>query len=313
VAGASRTAKAKKTKDEGTLTMQLCDAMKLLRTAAVPAISIVIGVSVVASTRAQAKPSTAAAAPTIQLQPYTAQDQSVSAGVPSGWKVLSAVGGSINLSGPQGETINFGDIFVVHDGPFQLGQKGPGAAFMSMPSSAKLTDKLVMFLQQDDSIAGKPVAQIKFIYAAPLQVPATMGQCGVFAVAFSAPAAPAEGMGVFCSLPPDTAQLFKLVLLLGAAPTAIATQTVPTVAAVYKSYKIAPGWAQKMLSPYTLPPTASAGPGAGGAAETQMFLAAMANNQQAIDHGFTCADAGILGNGSNWETPRECGGWAPNF
>ena len=44
-----------------------------------------------------------------------------------------------------------------------------------------------------------------------------------------------------------------------------------------------------------------------------MYLRAMANNQRVIDHGFTCADANILGNGSNWETPRECGGWAPNF
>ena len=100
---------------------------------------------------------------------------------------------------------------------------------------------------------------------------------------------------------------------MGTAPSAIAAQTVPTVEAVYNSYKIAPGWAQKMLSPYT--PTASAPPGGGtgSAAETQMYLRAMANQQAVIDHGFTCADANIIGNGSNWETPRECGGWAPNF
>jgi hypothetical protein len=49
------------------------------------------------------------------------------------------------------------------------------------------------------------------------------------------------------------------------------------------------------------------------AAETQMFLRAMANNQRVIDHGFTCADANIIGNGTNWETPRERGGRAPNF
>ncbi len=121
---------------------------------------------------------------------------------------------------------------------------------MSMPSSAKLTDKLVMFLQQQLSLSGKPVAQIKFIYAAPVQVPASTGQCGMFAVDFSGTAAPAKGMGVFCSLPPDSAQMYKLVLLMGTAPSAIAAQTVPTVAAVYKSYKIAPGWVQKMLSPY---------------------------------------------------------------
>ena len=140
-----------------------------------------------------------------------------------------------------------------------------------------------------------------------------MGQCGMFAINFSGTATPTKGMGIFCSLPPDTAQLFKIVLLMGTAPAAIAAQTVPTVAAVYNSYKIAPGWLQKMLSPYTLPISAASGPGPAGAAETQMYLRAMANNQQVIDHGFRCADAGILGNGSNWETPRECGGWAPNF
>jgi len=134
----------------------------------------------------------------------------------------------------------------------------------------------------------------------------------MFAVDFSGSASPTKGMGVFCSLPPDTAQMFKLVLLLGTAPSAIAAQTVPTVAAVYKSYKVAPGWVQKMLSPYT--PVASVSPqGPGSAAETQMYLRAMANQQAVIDHGFRCADAGIVGNGSNFETPRECGGWAPNF
>jgi hypothetical protein len=217
------------------------------------------------------------------------------------------------MSGPQGETINFGDVFLAHNGQFQLGQRGSGGAMMNMPASAKLSDKLVMFLQQEQSLAGKPVAQIKFIFATPLQVPANMGQCGMFAVDFTGTATPTKGMGIFCSLPPDTAQLFKVVLLLGTAPSAIAAQTVPTVGAVYKSYKIAPGWLQKMLSPYTATVSASPGQMANSAAETQMYLRAMQNNQQVIDHGFRCADAGILGNGSNWETPRECGGWAPNF
>jgi hypothetical protein len=309
----SRKAKSPQDHGRGALTMQERDAMKFLRIAAVPVISIIIGVPAFVSAPAQAKPAAAPAASPVQLQPYTAQDQSLSAGVPSGWKVISAAGGSINMSGPQGETINFGDVFVAHDGPFQLGQKGPGPAVMSMPSSAKLSDKLVMFLQQEESLSGKPVAQVKFIYAAPLQVPAATGQCGIFAVDFSGAAAPAEGMGVFCSLPPDTAQLFKIVLLMGTAPSAIAPQTVPAVEAVYNSYKIAPGWVQKMLSPYTPASAASPAQGAGAAAETQMFLNAMANQQRVIDHGFTCADANILGNGSNWETPRQCGGWAPNF
>jgi hypothetical protein len=293
--------------------MQICDAMKFLRIAAVPAILTIIGVPAFVSAPAQTTPSTAPTAPPVQLRTYTAQDQSVSAGVPSGWTVINAVGGSINMSGPNGETINFGDVFVVHDAPFQLGQRGPGAALLNMPSSAKLSDKLIMLLQQREAIGGTPVAQIKFIYAAPLQLPPNTAQCGVFAVALSAPAAPAEGVGLFCSLPDDSAQLFKVVLVMGAAPAAIASQTVPTVAAVFHSYKIAPGWVQKMLSPYT--PAARATPGGGGdsPAEVQMYLAAMQNQQAVIDHGFTCANANIVGNGSNWETPVECGGWAPDF
>jgi len=282
------------------------------RIATLSVISTIIGISTLVSAAAQTN-SPAPAAPPVQLQPFTAKDQSVSAGVPSGWKVVSAVGGSINLSGPNGETINFGDVFLTQNGPFQLGKKGPGAALMTMPSSAKLTDKLVMFLQQEESLGGKPVAQIKFIYATPLQVPPNMGQCGMFAVDFTGTSTPAKGMGVFCSLPPDTAQLSKLVLLMGTAPSAIAAQTVPTVGAVYNSYKIAPGWMQRMLSPYTPLPTASAGQGPGSSAETEMYLRAMQNNQRVVDQGFRCADAGIIGNGSNWETPRECGGWAPNF
>lgn len=297
--------------------MQRSDYKKFHRVACMMASTIIVVLPGFVFAGAQPNPSAATAAPPVQLQPYTAQDQSVSAGVPSGWKVMSAAGGSINMTGPQGETINFGDVFLAQNGPFHLGQKGPGAALMTMPSTAKLTDKLVMFLQQEQSLAGKPVAQIKYIYATPLQVPANMGQCGMFAADFTGTPTPTKAMGVFCSLPPDSAQLFKLVLLMGTAPSAMAVQTIPTVAAVYNSYKIAPGWAQRMLSPYTMPAAASGGQGAmppaASAAETQMYLRAMANNQSVIDHGFRCADAGILGNGSMAETPRECGGWAPNF
>jgi|HubBroStandDraft_6_1064221.scaffolds.fasta_scaffold486243_2 hypothetical protein len=293
--------------------MQICDAKKFLRIAAVPVISIMISFPAFVSAGAQAKPTSAPAAPPVQLQPYTAQDQSVSAGVPSGWKVASAAGGSFNMTGPQGETITFGDVFLAHDGPFQLGQRGPGPALLSMPSSAKLTDKLTMFIQQQELFAGSPAAQVKFLYAAPLQSLPAGVQCGVFVIEISGIAVPAKGMGIFCSLPPDIARLSKIVLLMGAAPSAIAPQTVPTVAAVYKSYRIAPGWLQKMFAPYTQPAAASPAQMANQAAEIRMYQNAMANQQQAIDHGFRCADAGILGNGSNFETPRECGGWAPNF
>ncbi len=290
--------------------MRVCGAMRFLRVAAAPAILTINLMPAFVSGGAQEKP--AAPSSPVQLQPYTAPDQSASAGVPQGWKVTGAVGGAIVMSGPQGEGISLGNVFVAHDGPFQLGQKGPGGAFMTMPSSAKLTAKLVMILQQIARLNGQPVPQFQFLYAVPLQVPAAMGQCGMFVSEATGVATPAKGTGLFCSLPDDRGQFFKSVLIIGSAPNAIAVQSVPAVEAVFKSYKIAPGWAQKMFSPYTTLASAAPQPELGGPDETQMFLSAMANNQRAMDVGFACADANIVGNGSNWQTPRECGGYAPN-
>jgi hypothetical protein len=292
--------------------MRVCAPIRFLRIAAVSAILTIILIPAFVCGRAQAKPPAAATSSPVQLEPYTAPDQSASAGVPQGWKVTGAVGGAIVMSGPQGEGITLGNVFVAHDGPFQLGQKGPGGAFMTMPSSAKLADKLVMILQQIASLNRTPVPQVTFLYAAPLQVPAAMGQCGMFVAESTGGTQPAKGMGMFCSLPDDRAQFFKSILIIGSAPNPIAVQTVPAVEAVFKSYTIAPGWAQKMFSPYTTSASAAPQPGLSGADETQMFLRAMANNQRVSDIGFACADANIIGNGSNWQTPRECGGYAPN-
>jgi len=292
--------------------MQICNAMKSLRIAAVPVISIIIGIPAFVSAGAQAKPSTAPAAPPVQLQPYTAQDQSVSAGVPSGWNVTSAAGGSINMAGPQGETINFGDVFLAHNGPFQLGQKGPGPALMSMPSSAKLTDKLTMFIQQQESLTGSPAAQVKFLYAAPLQSPPAGVQCGMFVIAISGISVPGDGMGIFCSLPDDSAHLFKIGLFMGTAPAAIAAKTQPTVLAVFKSYKLAPGLVQKMFGPYTAPAASSVASAATTAAETNAYLREIAIGQHGSDVGFACADANIIGT-PNRQVANECGGWEPSF
>ena len=294
--------------------MQICEAMKFPRIAAVAVISIIIGIMGVpafVSAGAQTQPSASPAAPAVQLQTYTAQDQSVSAGVPSGWKVGNAAGGQINMSGPQGEAINV-DVFVAQDGTFQLGQKGPGVALMSMPSSAKLTDKLTMFIQQQQALAGSPAAQVKFLYAAPLQSPPAGVQCGMFVIAISGISVPGDGMGIFCSLPDDSAHLFKIVLFMGTAPAAIAAKTQPTVLAVFKSYKLAPGLVQKMFGPYTAPAASSVASAATTAAETNAYLREIAIGQHGSDVGFACADANIIGT-PNRQVANECGGWEPSF
>ena len=295
--------------------MQICDAMKLLRIAAVPVISLIIGLPAFVSAQAQATPSTAPAAPAlppVQLQTYTAPDQSASAGVPAGWKVAGASQTNIELSGPQGEVIDLGEGIIAHDGPFQLGQTGPDGSNMSMPYSAKLTDKLTMVLQQRAALNGNPVPQVKFLYAAPLQSLPAGFQCGVFVIAVSGTATPGNALGIFCSLPEDRLQFFKNFLTVGSAPTAIAAKDAPTIVAVIKSFKIPPAWLQKKFALFTAPASASPSAGGGSPAEVQMYLQAMQKQQQVIDHGATCVGAGIVGP-SSWGQAAQCGYLSPAF
>jgi hypothetical protein len=280
--------------------MQVRDAMQLIRflkIAVVPVISIVIGVPAVVCAQTQGTPSSgqsAPALPPVQLQTYTASDQSASAGVPAGWKVAGAAQTNIILSGPQGEVINLGEGIIAHDGTFQLGQTGPDGSNMSMPYSAKLTDKLIMVLEQRAALNKNPVPQFKFIYAAPLQSMPAGFQCGVFVISASGVATPADALGVFCSLPEDSLQYYKNFLIIGSAPTAIAPTEVQTVAAVIKSYKVPPAWLQKKFALFTAPAAASP-QGPGDPAEVEMYLNAMQQQQNVIDHGASCVDAGLVG------------------
>jgi hypothetical protein len=265
----------------------------------VPAILTITGVPAFVSAGEQAKPAAAPAAPPVQLQTYTLPDGSASAGVPAGWNAKGGASGMITLSGPQGATIILGQIIVAHDGPFQVGQKGPNGAVITMPSSAKLSDKLLMIFEQTAAINGEGAPQIKFIYGALLQVPSAMGQCGVFIV--SNATTQLNAMGVLCSLPDDSGQFFKNILIIGSAPAAVASQTVPTVLAVFKSYKIAPGWSQKILSPFMTPAAEGPSPQYGVDSYTSGIM-----QQRAIDIGAQCVDAGLVGP-SSFGQAAECG------
>jgi len=279
--------------------MQIRAAMTFLRVAALPVISIVVGVPAFVPVPAQTAPPTAPAAPPVQLQTYTLSDGSASAGVPAGWNAKGGASGMIVLTGPQGENITLGDIVLAHDGPFQVGQKGPDGAGIVMPSSAKLSDKLLMIFEQTAAINGEGAPQIKFIYGALLQVPSAMGQCGVFIV--SNATTQLNAMGVLCSLPDDSGQFFKNILIIGSAPAAVAAKTVPTVLAVFKSYKIAPGWSQKILSPFMTPAAEGPSPQYGVDSYTSGIM-----QQRAIDIGAQCVDAGLVGP-SSFGQAAECG------
>jgi hypothetical protein len=282
--------------------------MNTLRIAAVPAILVVFGIPAVVTARAQA---TSPAATTVQLQSYTAPDKSASAGVPPGWQVTNAGSGAIDMTGPQGEAVDF-KIIVAHDGPFQLGQRGPNGADLTMPSSARLSDKLVMVLDQQAALKGMPVPQVKYLYQAPIKMPSGMGQCGMFAISAAAGANSGDAMGIFCSLNDSSAQFFKTFLMYGAAPTTIAAQTVPTVEAIFKSYKLAPGWTQKILSPYT--PADAANPGPGGSGYPSAASGSTADGPGSSG-GYTPGPGGSgypsAASGSTADGPGSSGGYTP--
>ena len=117
----------------------------------------------------------------------------------------------------------------------------------------------------------------------------------MFVIAVSGVATPGDALGIFCSLPEDRLQFYKNILIIGSAPTAIAPKDAPTVAAVIKSYKVPPAWLQKKFALFTAPASASPNMGPGDPAEIQMYLNAMQNQQNIIDHGASCVDAGLVG------------------
>jgi hypothetical protein len=287
--------------------MQICDAMKFLRIAAVPVISVVIGVPATVSAQAQANPSAAPAAPPVQLQTYTLPDQSASAGVPAGWKVTGGGAGMIVMSGPQGEAVTLGQLIVAHDGPFRAGQKDPRGAMVTMPSSAKLGDKLLMIFAQTAAVNGKPAPQIKYIYGAPLQVPPALGQCGVFvATNSSGNTVQSDALGIFCSLP-GNGQIFKNIATFGTAPAAVAAQAQPVIVAVIESYTVDPTWSQKILAPVSAP---AGGPSTGDLVGA--YTSVLLNQQRAIDIGAQCTDANLVGP-STWHQAAQCGYLSPDF
>jgi hypothetical protein len=247
---------------------------------------------------------TTSAAPSVQLQPYTAPDKTASAGVPSGWKAEGSQT-VITLTGPQGETIALGRTFVARNAAFQAGQKGAGGTDLSMPYTAPLTQKLIMVYQQGAAVSGQAAPQITFTSATPMQVPAILGQCGRFVANLTGPAQPQKIMGVFCSFPLDTGGAFKNVILVAQAPASVAAQDAPIASAVFSSYQIPQAMLAKKLAPFTAPPPVLPRGAAPGMSSTAYAL-------QQSNISATCFDEGVIRGYGPRQLPQECGGQAPN-
>lgn len=300
-------------------------AIRFSPLAVLPALALAFTASALAQTAAPA----ANAKPSIPLTPFTASDQSASAGVPAGWKVTQSGGTAIAMTGPQGEIVQLGTTVIAHNGAFQPGQKGPAPAVVSMPYSATLAQKLTMIDQQGAALAGQPNPQVVIASSTPLQAPPVLGQCGKFMLSFNGKTAqgqiaPLKAIAFYCSLPPDQAGLYKNILVMAQAPVATAAQSAPTALAIFASYKIPPAWLQKLIAP-VLPPQAAAAiagqarqaSGSSGMSAAQDIQAANVINGetnraiQGANQSFNCADANIRGTPTIL-LPTSCGGPWPN-
>jgi len=258
------------------------------------------------------------AAVAVQLQPYTASDQSASAGVPQGWKVTNGQQSVITMSGPQGESVTLGNTIIAQNAAFQAGQRGSNGIDISMPYSATLAQKLGMIIEQNAAVAGKPNPQMTINSATPVQLPAALGQCGRFIASLTGAQGPDKIMAVFCSLPPDTRGAYKNIFVMATAPAAVAAQSAPIAQAIFRSYNIPGPWLKKKLGPVNAPPPAAkpgSGSGSGSAAST-MAEANELNRETAIgiagaDNSSLCVSLALRSTPPR-ETPKSCGGTKPD-
>jgi hypothetical protein len=251
-----------------------------------------------------------AGGPAIQLQAYTAPDQSASAGVPVGWKVTSGVQTMIKMTGPGGETVSLGNTLVAKDAAFQLGVRSENGVDLSMPYSATLEQKFTMILQQSAALSGKVTPQVTIDSVTPLQLPAAIGQCGRIIADVAGQSTATKVMAVFCSLPLDSGGTYKNIMLLAQAFVATAAQAAPAAQAIFQSYRIPTVWLQKKLAPFTAPPAAvtAAATAAAAAAINRSTMLGTAE----VDNSANCFDLSVLRETPTYELPRSCGGTKPD-
>jgi len=255
------------------------------------------------------QPAAAPATTAPQLQPYTAPDQSASAGVPAGWKVTQAAQTAIQMTGPNGVTVDLGATVIAHNAAFQPSVNPANGIDISMPYSATLPQKLTMIFQRNAAKGGTPAPQVTVDSSTPLQLPAAVGQCARIVADATGAQGPVKLMTVFCSLPLDSGGDYKNILLLAQAPAATAAQSAPVAQAIFQSYRIPAAWLQKKLAPFTAPPAASA---AATAAEAAAINRSTMAGAAAVNNSVNCFDLSVLRGTPTYQLPRSCGGTMPN-
>jgi hypothetical protein len=267
----------------------------------------VIALSLAAGCQAP-QPAATAAPASVQLQPYTAPDQSASAGVPSGWQVTSGQQTVIAMTGPGGAALTLGNTIVAQNAAFQPGKKGANGADLSMPYTATLAQKFTMIIQQGAAVSGKPTPQVIITSSTPIQLPPAVGECARFVASVSGEQGSMKLLAVLCSLRLDSGGAYKNISLMAQAPVAVADQAAPTAQAVFQSYRIPATWLQKKLAPFNAPPAASS---AADMKQANAIMQSTMAGEAAANNSANCFDLSVLRGTPTALLPRSCGGNAP--
>ncbi|MGA2097993.1 MAG: hypothetical protein ABSH39_16960 [Candidatus Acidiferrum sp.] len=238
------------------------------------------------------------------LTPYSTPDKTASAGVPGGWKVIQGAKTVIQIKGPNGEAINLGIGTYVKDGPFQAKVQGNPPVTMAMPSSAPLQQKFLM-MWQALTTGGPHPPNVQILSATAVPIAKTIADCGRFIGTLDGLNGPVTFETVFCTLPVDSAGIFKLVLIDAEVPSSLAKQERATAEAVLASYRVDPAALRQMLMPYTQPPP-PAGSGSSDPAVLRALLQRNRENQRMIDQQFQCYEAGVMREEPEWRLPPYC-------
>jgi hypothetical protein len=233
-----------------------------------------------------------------QLTPYSAPDNSASAGVPPGWKVTKGAKGVIQMSGPQGEAISLGNTIFVRNGAFQAGQQANGLIAMSMPYQATLNQKYVMLWQQASASSGQAAPQVNFISATPIPFPKNIAECAIYLGTKTTAQGTSNFESRFCSLPLDSGGIYRLFWMNADIPAALAKEERATAEAVLTSYKIVPATLKLLFQPYT--PIVTAPRGGGGLNSSTIY------SQRMADQTATCMDLGVIREEPQGLLPSYC-------
>lgn len=246
-----------------------------------------------------------AAAPAAPLTPYTAPDQSASAGVPAGWKVTKGANGVIQMSGPQGEAISMGNGVFVKNGPFQVGQKLPPPIALSMPYQATLGQKYAMIWQEASFEAGDSTEKVSIISAKTIPL-GKIAECGIFLGSETNAKGASKFESRFCSLPMDTNGIFKLFWMNATIPAALAAQERATAEAVLASYRPSPASLKLILQPASPPIPPPMMVGGGGVAGGAGGMSSVLYGERMANQSSECMDLAVIREEPDWKLPSYC-------